>query len=89
MHQPCRRRLPNREHFPSPGVKRGAPVHASGPELVKTKTRPFAKRQMTWFRRPLQVEWISVDSDDVTTPADRRLLDMLRRHESNQHQAPD
>lgn len=27
-------------------------------ELVKIKTRQFAKRQMTWFRRQLEVEWI-------------------------------
>jgi tRNA dimethylallyltransferase len=28
--------------------------------LVKTKTRQFAKRQMTWFRRQLAVDWIEV-----------------------------
>ncbi len=27
-------------------------------ELVKIKTRQFAKRQLTWFRRQLDVEWI-------------------------------
>lgn len=29
-------------------------------ELVKIKTRQFAKRQMTWFRRQLPVEWIPI-----------------------------
>ena len=29
-------------------------------ELVKIKTRQFAKRQMTWFRRQLPVHWIEV-----------------------------
>jgi len=29
-------------------------------ELVKIKTRQFAKRQMTWFRRKLNVEWIEL-----------------------------
>jgi tRNA dimethylallyltransferase len=29
-------------------------------ELVKTRTRQFAKRQMTWFRRQLPVNWISL-----------------------------
>jgi len=29
-------------------------------ELVKTKTRQFAKRQMTWFRRQLKLEWIEL-----------------------------
>jgi tRNA dimethylallyltransferase len=33
-------------------------------ELVKSKTRQFAKRQMTWFRRQLNVEWISVKVAD-------------------------
>jgi len=32
-------------------------------ELVKIKTRQFAKRQMTWFRRQLDAEWINVESD--------------------------
>jgi tRNA dimethylallyltransferase len=31
--------------------------------LVKTRTRQFAKRQMTWFRRQLAVEWIHVATD--------------------------
>ena len=30
-------------------------------ELVKVKTRQFAKRQMTWFRRQLAVRWLSVE----------------------------
>jgi tRNA dimethylallyltransferase len=29
-------------------------------ELVKIRTRQFAKRQMTWFRRQLQLNWISL-----------------------------
>lgn len=44
-------------------------------ELVKTKTRQFAKRQMTWFRRQLSVEWIPVEAqDEVESLADRILL---------------
>jgi len=30
-------------------------------ELVKTRTRQFAKRQMTWFRRQLQLTWINLE----------------------------
>ena len=30
-------------------------------ELVKVRTRQFAKRQMTWFRRQLQLTWISLE----------------------------
>jgi tRNA dimethylallyltransferase len=37
-------------------------------ELVKIRTRQFAKRQMTWFKRQLRLEWIELmpeDSPDV------------------------
>ena len=32
-------------------------------ELVKIKTRQFAKRQMTWFRRQLNCEWLELAPD--------------------------
>jgi tRNA dimethylallyltransferase len=43
---------------------RGEPRTLSGLpetiELVKIRTRQFAKRQMTWFRRQLSLEWIEL-----------------------------
>ena len=40
--------------------------------LVKQKTRQYAKRQMTWFRRQLPVDWISLEPDgDVASVASR------------------
>jgi tRNA A37 N6-isopentenylltransferase MiaA len=30
--------------------------------LIKTRTRQFAKRQMTWLRRQLKATWIDVDA---------------------------
>ena len=43
---------------------RGEPRKFSGLEetieLVKIRTRQFAKRQMTWFRRQLQLKWIDL-----------------------------
>ncbi len=33
-------------------------------ELVKTKTRQFAKRQLTWFRRQLNPQWIELKPDE-------------------------
>jgi len=33
-------------------------------ELVKIKTRQFAKRQMTWFKRQLNLEWIKLESGE-------------------------
>ena len=32
-------------------------------ELVKLRTRQFAKRQMTWFRRQMQLEWMELSLD--------------------------
>ena len=43
---------------------RGARSLTETVELVKSKTRQFAKRQMTWFRRQLSVEWIPVEARD-------------------------
>jgi tRNA dimethylallyltransferase len=41
-------------------------------ELVKTKTRQFAKRQMTWYRRQLPVCWMDVGAkEDAAAVADR------------------
>lgn len=34
-------------------------------ELVKVKTRQFAKRQMTWFRRQLPVRWLDPSNPTV------------------------
>jgi tRNA dimethylallyltransferase len=34
-------------------------------ELVKIKTRQFAKRQLTWFRRQLSPEWIELKPDET------------------------
>jgi tRNA dimethylallyltransferase len=35
-------------------------------ELVKIRTRQFAKRQMTWFRRQMQLRWIELEGDPGT-----------------------
>jgi tRNA dimethylallyltransferase len=43
-------------------------------ELVKTKTRQFAKRQMTWFRRQLDVEWIEIGPEDKPEAVAAKIL---------------
>lgn len=43
-------------------------------ELVKTKTRQFAKRQMTWFKRQLEMEWIPLQPTDSPEEIALRLL---------------
>ncbi len=40
---------------------RGEHSLAETVELVKIKTRQYAKRQMTWFRRQLSVQWIPLE----------------------------
>jgi len=35
-------------------------------ELVKIRTRQFAKRQMTWFRRQMQLRWIQLEGEPGT-----------------------
>ena len=53
------------------GHLRGERALAETVDLVKSKTRQFAKRQMTWFRRQLAVEWIAVAAnEDIHATAD-------------------
>lgn len=41
---------------------RGVRPLAGTIELVKIRTRQFAKRQLTWFRRQMRLEWISAEA---------------------------
>jgi tRNA dimethylallyltransferase len=34
-------------------------------ELVKIRTRQFAKRQMTWFRRQMKLNWVECDAGKI------------------------
>lgn len=36
-------------------------------ELVKVRTRQFAKRQMTWFRNQMPLQWIDANVEDTGT----------------------
>ena len=44
-------------------------------ELVKIRTRQFAKRQMTWFRRQMNVHWIAVPPDEPAARTADRILE--------------
>lgn len=46
--------------------------------LVKTRTRQFAKRQMTWLRRQLPVTWIEVGAAEGAEHVAGRLLALAR-----------
>jgi tRNA dimethylallyltransferase len=43
---------------------RGARSLAETVEQVKTRTWQFARRQLTWFRRQPNVEWVDVAADE-------------------------
>ncbi|MCU0785378.1 MAG: tRNA (adenosine(37)-N6)-dimethylallyltransferase MiaA [Verrucomicrobia bacterium] len=43
-------------------------------ELVKSKTRQFAKRQMTWFRLQLKLEWIELTPMEALDEVAQRIL---------------
>lgn len=57
---------------------RGARDLRSTIELVQQKTRQYAKRQMTWFRRQLKIEWIEVSAQ---TQSEQVAEEIFRRFE--------
>jgi tRNA dimethylallyltransferase len=55
----------------------GARSLAETVTLVKQRTRQFAKRQMTWFRRQAELEWIQVRPDETGEAVAERLIAKL------------
>jgi tRNA dimethylallyltransferase len=47
-------------------------------ELVKIRTRQFAKRQMTWFRRQARLHWLRLEPDGSIEQAAAKAVDILR-----------
>lgn len=45
-------------------------------ELVKTKTRQYAKRQLTWLRHQLPVVWLPVENSETPDLIAERALDL-------------
>lgn len=58
---------------------RGVGSAADTVELVKVKTRQYAKRQMTWFRHQLPMDWIAVGRDDSAETVAQAII-KRRRH---------
>jgi tRNA dimethylallyltransferase len=48
-------------------------------ELVKSRTRQFAKRQLTWLRRHARAEWIQLIADAPTSEGLDQILARLKR----------
>ena len=46
-------------------------------ELVKIRTRQFAKRQMTWFKRQLTLNWIELDSAEPPNSTVDRIVEKI------------
>jgi tRNA dimethylallyltransferase len=46
-------------------------------ELVKIRTRQFAKRQGTWFRGQLDLDWLDVSAEESPADTARRILARL------------
>jgi tRNA dimethylallyltransferase len=54
-------------------------------ELVKLRTRQFAKRQMTWFRRQIHLSWIQLGPDRDASA----VLEAVRSLQANHPAAPE
>ncbi len=50
-------------------------------EQVRIKTRQFAKRQLTWFRGQMDLDWLEVAPDESPSETARRLLERLSQSE--------
>ena len=57
---------------------RGEMTRAEAISAAQQGHRNYAKRQMTWFRRDKQIEWLAGFGDDADVQA--RAMEMVRRH---------
>jgi tRNA dimethylallyltransferase len=62
---------------------RGKQSLAEAVALVKTRTRQLAKRQLTWFRREPQVDWIEIKGEESALQTAKRVLGIVRHKEKN------
>jgi tRNA dimethylallyltransferase len=51
--------------------------------LIKTRTRQLAKRQLTWFRREPQVDWIAIGRQEQPLDTAQRIRELVRQKEKN------
>ncbi len=58
---------------------RGERDLAATVELVKVRTRQFAKRQMTWFRKYARMTWIDCAPDDSATLLSEKIAALVGR----------
>ena len=49
-------------------------------DRVAARTRQLAKRQMTWFRHQLKVEWVDVADGDTPATLGPKVMEVWKRH---------
>jgi tRNA dimethylallyltransferase len=52
--------------------------------LIRTRTWQLAKRQLTWFRREPQVNWIEIGREELPLDTARRILQGIQ-HDTENH----
>jgi len=45
--------------------------------MIKQNTRRYAKRQMTWFRKDMRINWITIDEESDNTVIVNKVLDVF------------
>ncbi len=68
---------------------RGARSLTETVELVKRRTRQFAKRQMTWFRTQAQVEWVTVKPGEPAEETAEEIIGAYKRLGNKSAEVPE
>ena len=61
-------------------VADGRLSRAEARDRVAARTRQLAKRQMTWFRHQLKVEWVDVAEGDTPATLGPKVMEVWKRH---------
>lgn len=59
-----------------PVIREGAPLDGAV-ELIKRRSRNYAKRQLTWFRADKRIHWISMPEGKTMDDAYGEMIDMI------------
>ncbi len=62
---------------------RGELSLAEAAALIKTRTRQLAKRQLTWFRREPQLNWLELGREELPSITVKRILQIMQQKEEN------
>ena len=61
-------------------VADGKMSRAEAAERIAARTRQLAKRQLTWFRHQLNVEWVEVGETDTPATIGPKVLEVWKRN---------